>query len=97
MPVVTQRQAVTWTWQLERNGKIVFQDQRGLAVFPPLSRAVVSARLGLYDPVGTTQAVIEKLQLTARPVESLDRLPADLEVLIIGDGLSAAEVVGYSR
>ncbi len=55
LPGVTQRQPVTWRWQLERNGQTIFRDQRQLTLFPSPLSLHISERIGLYDPTGSTR------------------------------------------
>lgn len=94
MPDVSERQLLDWHWQLERNGRQAFQDNRGLSVFPVPELPSLSARIGLYDPLGTTKELLGRMRLKTEPVESLERLPANIDVLIIGSCSLKASVAG---
>lgn len=94
MPEVAKRQSLVWNWQLERNGQQIFQDRRNLSVFPAAKLPSLAARIGLYDPAGTTKELLGRMRLKTEPVESLDQLPKNIDVLIIGSCCLKTSVAG---
>lgn len=99
MPNVDARMPLAWRLTLTRNGKTVFDDTHDYSVFPKRSLPQPSARLGLYDTHGKTRAILADSGLQFAQVVSLDKIGADRDVLVIGDGTlkkgaSQAPVIG---
>lgn len=94
MPTVESRTPAQWRVTLDRDGRRVFDETHAYAIFPRPALPKLTARIGLYDPKGATRKFFESAGLTTVPIRALDKLPADLEVLIIGAGAFAAEKTG---
>jgi len=90
MPAAEGRTPAEWQVSLDRDGKRVFDETHHYAVFPRPALPKLSAQVGLYDPKGATRKLFEAGG-PAVPVEALDRLPAGLDVLVIGAGAFRAE------
>ncbi|HPD16363.1 MAG TPA: carbohydrate-binding domain-containing protein [Planctomycetota bacterium] len=94
MPSVDERTPAQWRVTLDRDGRRAFDETHAYAVFPRPTLPKLAARIGLYDPKGATRKLFESNDLAAAPVEALDKLPAGLDVLVIGAGAFAAEKAG---
>jgi hypothetical protein len=91
MPQVGRRTPVTWKLSLVRDGRTVFDDAHDYVVLPRVRLPQVGARIGLYDPEGTTGGVFQAAGLPTTPVERLDDLDGEFDVLVIGaDALGRA-------
>jgi hypothetical protein len=86
MPEATGRVPLCWQIAIRRNGIQVFDHTYRYAVIPPIKAPAVTARVGLFDPQGTTAAALRRLGVAARRVSSLTATPADVDVLVIGAG-----------
>ncbi len=99
MPKVDQPTDATWRVMLYRDGKQVFADTHAYRVWPRIAIRQLPGPMGLYDPRGATRALLERQGLALVAVESLDRIPAGIEMLILGSGTldtaeSRAPVIG---
>ena len=90
IPQVAQRTPLLWQLVLSRNGQEVFQDQHTYAAFPRMKLPPCEARFGLYDAQGATRTLLAAAGWQPLAVESLETVPPDVEVLIIGAGSLAA-------
>ena len=85
LPQVATDERVTWVWSLERNGQRVFEDQREWTVAAAVRLPQPTARVGLYDPVGKTRSAFESVGVAVEPVATLEELPTQLDLLVIGE------------
>ena len=86
MPKVGQRTPIDWRVTVERGGEIVFDETHRYAVFPRSRLPVVPARIGVYDRGNTVGTLFGDYAADVGPVPSLTRLPAGIDVLVIGAG-----------
>jgi len=86
MPDADRRTPVLWRVTLDRDGRRVFDETHHYAVFPRPTLPKVAARIGLYDPKGSTRQLFEAHGFRTEPVESLARFDHGLAVLVIGAG-----------
>ena len=99
LPEVDQRTPVQWTVTLTRDGKQEFSETHDYAVFPVLTISPPQSRIGLFDPLGSsngasssegssnegsTTAQMKRLAIPFVAIENLADIPADVEVLIVG-------------
>ena len=95
MPEVKRRTPVAWQLTLQRGNQIVFDDAHSYTLFPRIGLPKITARLGLYDPRGTTRELFQSAGLSTIGVERLEGLADRLDVLVIGaNTLSAGEAEG---
>ncbi|MBM4032238.1 MAG: hypothetical protein FJ291_10675, partial [Planctomycetes bacterium] len=94
MPSVDERTPAQWRITLDRDGRRVFDETHDYAVFPRPILADFRGHFGLYDPNSSTRKILDSVRFTTRPVQALDKLPADLDVVIIGAGAFPAEKQG---
>ncbi len=94
LPQVDVRTPLAWRLILKRNGQTVFDDTHHYSVFPPLSLPQPSVRLGLYDPNGATGKLLASSGIDFVPMESLDHISPDLDLVVIGDGTLQQGAVG---
>lgn len=90
MPAAQRRTAIRWLLKLTRDEQVVFEDSHAYSVFPAMRLPKLSARVGLFDPVGKTKALFEAAGLEAKPVSKLETLGGDIDVLVIGAATLAA-------
>jgi len=84
-PNVDRRVRMTLKLVLRSGGKQVCVKEQEYAVFP--RPAAVRARgVYVYDPAGQTGEVLKRLGVEAPAVVSLDSVPGDARVLVIGAG-----------
>jgi len=92
MPLVPARSEGEYVVRVFEGDQVVFEDAHPISVFPrPEPVPVQASQVGLYDPAGTTGAVIRG----AAQVTDLARLSDDTQVLIIG--ASALQTAAQSR
>jgi hypothetical protein len=84
MPVAERRTPLEWRVTLERNGTQVFEETHRYAAFPRLRLPPGSAKIGLYDPKGTTRKLFQSNGVPAAEVASLGKLDPELDVLVVG-------------
>ena len=103
MPNVTERTEAQLVVKLETNGKEIFRDAKAVSIVPQnvgarpavpanLQPIFTAAKLALFDPNNKIAPYFtaQKIQFTA--LNSLENLPQDANVLIIGpDALSVEE------
>ncbi|NUQ66417.1 MAG: hypothetical protein HUU20_28470, partial [Pirellulales bacterium] len=89
MPEVASRTALAWRITVHRDAKQVFADEHAYAVFPREGLPRVDTKPGLYDPTGATRDLFQRAGIATVPVQSLETLPAEIEVLILGAGTLA--------
>jgi len=66
-------------------GAEVFRDSKAVSVLPAISDGDLKKKgLAVYDPSGETSALLKRLQVPFQPVQTLDALPADVKVLLVG-------------
>lgn len=86
MPVVDRRTPLAWNITIRSNDTQVFEHTYNYYVFPPIRVPAISARLGLYDPSGTTARALQRLGVKPTAIASLTSPLPELDVLIIGAG-----------
>ena len=95
MPEVTRRTPVAWRLTLQRGDEVVFDDTHSYTLFPRATLPEITARIGLYDPRGSTRELFQAAGLRTVEVEQLETLDDRLEVLVIGaNTLTAGEAEG---
>jgi len=91
LPEVSRRTPAVLQIAVRRNGRLKFQDEKPIAIFPPPAKARIGPRrLILYDPIGTTRAALLREEVAFLSVKdlsaaTLERFPPDGHVLVIGD------------
>jgi beta-galactosidase len=92
-PAAPKRTPCVLSISVRRRGRSVFQARHHYSVFPrPTLTVPAGASVGIYDPPGRTRRQLAALGLARmRRIDALDRLPADLDVLIIGAGTLQAQ------
>lgn len=85
MPAVTDRTEGQLILVLSVAGAEVFRDSKAVSVLPAISDGDLKKKgLAVYDPSGETSALLKRLQVPFQPVQTLDSLPADVKVLLVG-------------
>lgn len=85
LPSVEERKEATLDLALDVNGKSVYHDSKAVSVLPaPTAPGINSGALAVHDPAGQTVAWLRRLNASFRQVPSLDAIPADVKVLLVG-------------
>ncbi|HLK58434.1 MAG TPA: glycoside hydrolase family 2 TIM barrel-domain containing protein [Chthonomonadaceae bacterium] len=98
MPQATQRTEGELALTLAVQGKEVFRDVKAVSVLPMGAEAGDAAqlaqagRIAVYDPAGSVAAFLKGRGVAFTPLQSLQTLPEDAKVLVVGkDALDARE------
>jgi len=94
LPQVEQRTDVAWRLTLHRDRLTVFEQTHPLTVFPRIRLETPQSAIGLWDPAGTTRSLFDRVGLRTQHLSRLDRVPAELPVLVIGAGNLQAAAQG---
>ncbi len=86
MPQVTRRTPLVWKIAIRRDDTQVFEHTYEYAAFPTSKSQATTARIGIYDPKGTSAAAFQRLGVAPRRIASLTGELPELDVLIIGTG-----------
>lgn len=93
MPTVTKREEGELLLTLAVGGKEVFRDTKAVSVLPPVkpdATPLTGAGVAVYDPAGSLSGYLKALGATVTRVDSLDALPREPKVLLVGkDALDA--------
>ena len=84
MPKVESRTPLTWRVTLRHDGKVVFDEEHDYSVFAKLSSPHLASPIGLFDPNGTTAQRFTDIGIPFVPLATLDQLPDNLSVLVLG-------------
>ncbi|MBN2475144.1 MAG: hypothetical protein JXB62_11085 [Pirellulales bacterium] len=85
LPSVAQRQEAELQLALSVGGKEVYHDTKAVSILPkPAAGGIPSGALAVFDPAGQARALLDDLGVPLRSVASLDALPADAKVLLVG-------------
>jgi beta-galactosidase len=91
MPAVLERTSLDWQWAVARSGRVMSEDRRRFWAFPAPCAPQLGAKIGLFDPPGTTRRVLERLGVRVAAIDDLARVPPDIDVLVIGKGTLSRE------
>jgi hypothetical protein len=93
MPGVDRATPLVWQLELTRSEATVFRDTHRYTVYPRLPLPTVAARVALYEQGNNAASrLLDDGKVHYARVDSLERLPADVEILIIGpDALRGEE------
>ena len=84
MPEVDRRTLLDWHIAIRSNDTPVFEHTYPYHVFPPITAPAISAKLGLYDPGGTTATALQRLGVRSTAIDSLTSPLPELDVFVIG-------------
>lgn len=85
LPSVAQRKEGKLSLVLSVGGEEIYQDTKAVSVLPtPAAEGINAAALAVFDPAGETAALLDRLDVPFRQVRTLDSLPADVKVLLVG-------------
>ena len=85
LPAASARQEATLTLALSAGDKEVYRDTKAVSILPaPDAGGIKPGAVAVFDPDGRTLAWLKGLNVQVRTVDSLDKLPADAKVLLVG-------------
>ncbi len=85
LPAVAERKEAVLELALSVDGKEVYRDTKAVTLLPPpTAKGITPTALAVFDPAGQTVAWLKRLQMPFRQVPSLDAVPADARVLLVG-------------
>lgn len=93
MPSVNARQEGALTLTLSVTGKEVYRDTKAVSILPaPQATNTAPGVVAVFDPAGQTTAFLRRLGQVFTAVPSLENLPAEAKVLVVGrNTLEAAD------
>ena len=98
MPEVSERTAGEWQISLVANGKEIFRDVKPISVLPEIRPLTGVSGVAVYDP-SKSNLVATLTHLGAKPlsITSLDAIPANTKVLVVGENSISAAQAGDPR
>ncbi|MGO8700813.1 MAG: glycoside hydrolase family 2 TIM barrel-domain containing protein [Limisphaerales bacterium] len=93
MPSVATRREGELSLTLSAGGKDIYHDTKAVSILPaPVVEKLAVVKVAVFDPAGGTAAFLRNAGLTFTTVTSLDTIPADAKVLVVGgDAIQAEE------
>jgi len=82
MPGVVTREEGTLELILKVGDREVYRDTKAVSVLP--SPKALSCKVAVYDPAGQAQAFLKASGVTCQGVASLNNLPSETKVLVVG-------------
>lgn len=93
MSAVTARQEGELRLALSAGGKEIYHDAKAVSILPPPNvERLAAGALAVFDPAGGTAAFLKSVAVPFTSIVSLDSIPAEVKVLVVGsDALKAAD------
>lgn len=71
--------------ELSVGGEVIYQDTKTVSILPTeTAEGIDAASLAVFDPAGQTIALLKRLDVPFQQVQTLDSMPANAKVLLVG-------------
>jgi len=99
VPTVDQRTEGELVLTLALDGKQVFRDTKAVSVLPPVRPAsdIAPGTVAVFDPSGEASSFLAAMRVPFTPLATLENLPAQAKVLLVGRNAIAARDVASTR
>ncbi len=92
LPQVAQREEATLRLVLSVDGEEIYSDSKQVSILPPPAiSGLMEGTIAVFDPAGVVVSVLARLGVPSRQMASLDAVPADAKVIVVGPGAISAD------